>query len=123
MKKPFIITTIFFVLVLFVILMNFHYLNPYNAELFHPAFGVLLPLTFLLFFSSFLKNIKYKSFLLTIIIFIVINAIILSQIESICSQIICYDRSTSALILSSLFSVIYFIVLLFLNKKQSTLVK
>jgi hypothetical protein len=37
----------------------------------------------------------------------------LSQIDSTCSQIICYDRNTSALILSSLFSVIYFVVLLF----------
>ena len=123
MKKSFIFTTLFFVLILFIIMMNFRYLNPYNTELFHPVFGALFPLTFLLFFSGFLKNIKYKSVLLSIVIFIIIDTILLSQINPICSQIICYDRSTSALILSLLFSIIYFIVLFLKNKKQPTLVK
>ena len=121
MKKPLIINIVFFVLILFIIIMNFPYLNPYNTELFHPMFGVLLPLTLLIFFSGFLKNIKYKSVLLIIIIFIIIDTIILSQINPICSGIVCYDRSTSALILSSLFSIVYFIFLLFKNKKQSAL--
>ena len=121
MKKPFIITIVFFVLILFIIITNFPYLNPYNTELFHPMFGVLLPLTLLIFFSGFLKNIKYKSVLLTMVIFIMIDAIILSQINPICSGVVCYDRNTSALILSSVFSIIYFIFLLFKNKKQSAL--
>jgi len=123
MKKPFVITTVLFALILLIIIMNFQYLNPYNTDLFHPMFGVLLPLTLLVFLSGFLKNIKYKSILLTLIIFIVIETIILSGIDSTCSQIVCYDRNASALILSSLFSIIYFIVLLFKNRKQSTLVK
>jgi FtsH-binding integral membrane protein len=123
MKKPFIITSLFLALVMIVIIMNFRFLNPYNTDLFHPIFGALLPLTLLMFFSGFLKSIKYRSVLMTLVIFIAMEAIILSQVESVCSGIVCYDRTTSALILSSLFSIIYFIALLLKNKKQSTLVK
>lgn len=101
--------------------MNFSYLNPYNAEFFHPLFGTLLPLTLLLFFSSFLKNITQKSFFLTLLVFGIIDFIVLSGIETTCSQIGCYDRNASALILSSLFSIVYFIILWLKSRKQSTL--
>ena len=40
-----------------------------------------------------------------------IEIIILSGINPICSQIVCYDRSNVALILSSIFSIVSFIVL------------
>ena len=122
MKKSFVVVTILFVLVLFIIIMNFHYLNPYNTELFHPVFGALLPLTVLMFLCIFLKNINPKSVFLALLILGVIDFIILSAIQPICSGIVCYDRTQMALIISSLFSVIYFIVLLFKNKKKSTLV-
>lgn len=118
MKKIFIITTIFLVLILLIIIMNFQYLNPYNTELFHPIFGALLPLAFLFFFCIFLKNVNPKYVFLTVFIFGVLSFIILSATDSTCSQIVCYDRSTLALILSSSFSIIYFIILLFQNKKQ-----
>lgn len=117
MKKSLIITATFFLLVLFIIIKNFSYLNPYNTEIFHPLFGVLLPLTILLFLSSFLKNVKPKSVLSAIFIFLFFVFIILSGIEPICSAIVCYDRSTLALVLSSLFSAVYFIVQYFKNRK------
>lgn len=122
MKKSFIFTAMVFVLILFIIISNLSYLNPYNTDFFHPLFGVLLPLTLLLFFSSFLKNVQSKSVFISISIFCVIIFIILAAIEPVCSTIVCYDRNSLALIISSLFSVVYFIVLLFKNRKQSTLV-
>ena len=123
MKKSFAVTLIFVVLLLIIILLNFSYLNPYNFELFHPIFSALFPIAFLVFFSSSLKNINTKYFFRTLVVFLFIEFIILSGIDSTCSQIVCYDRNSSALILSSLFSIIYFIVLFIKNKKQYTLVK
>ncbi len=107
-----------FVLVMLVIYLNISYFSIYNTELFHPMFGTLLPLTLLLFLAGFLKNIKPKLVFLTVIIFGVIDFILLSKVEPLCSGIVCFDRTLMALVLSSLFSVIYFIVLLFQNKKN-----
>ncbi len=123
MKKNFIVTALLLAFLLIIIVMNLPFLNPHNTDLFHPMFGVLLPLTLLMFFCGFLKSIRYKSVLVTMIIFIILEAIILSGIDPICSQIVCYDRTMSALIFSSLFSIIYFIILFLKNRKKSTLVR
>jgi hypothetical protein len=118
MKKPFVFLVAVFIVIMGVIYLNISYLNIYNTDIFHPLFGALLPLVFLLFFSSFLKNIRSSAFFTALAVFIIIEFVLLSQIEPICSQLICYDRTQAALILSSLFSIIYFIVLLIKNKKS-----
>jgi hypothetical protein len=119
MKKIFIFPVVLFVVIMLIIYLNFSYLNPYNTELFHPMFSVLLPLTILLFLCIFLKNIKPKFVLLTIAIFGVLDFLLLSTVDPLCSQIVCIDRSQTALFWSSLFSFIYFIILLFQNRKKS----
>ncbi len=118
MKKKFIYLVLASVVLLFYIYFSSPYINFYNVEFLHPLFWALIPITCLLFFCIFLKHITQKSFFLTLLIFGVIDFIILSGIETTCSQIVCYDRNASALILSSLFSVIYFIVLLLKNRAE-----
>lgn len=120
MKKKFIIITIFFVLILLIIIKNFTYLNHYNTEFFHPLFGTLLPLAIFFFLSAFLKNVQSKPVFISVTIFLILDSIILYSIDTTCSQIVCFDRNLMALILSSAFSIIYFIVLLIKNKKQSS---
>ena len=123
MKKIFIFPVIIFIMFLVFVYFRSPYIDFYNTEFLHPLFWLLVPITCLLFLCVFLRNIRPQSVFIILLIFGVLSFIILSAIDSTCSQIVCYDRSTSALILSSLFSTIYFIVLLFQNKKQSTLVK
>src|SRR5436190_12087338 len=105
MKKNYIFPIILFLLIMLVIYLNITFLSIYNTELFHPIFVTLIPLTLLLFLASFLKNIQPKFVFLVIIIFGVIDFILLSMIEPLCSQILCYNRTQSALALSSLFSI------------------
>jgi len=123
MKKIFILPAILSVLIMWVIYLNTSFLNPYNTVFFHPLFATLLPLTCLLFLSNFLKNIQPKVVFMTIAVFCIIEFLVLSQIDPICSQIACFDRNMVALTSSSLFSIVYFIILFTNNKKQSTLVK
>jgi len=118
MKKIFIFPIISLVLIILVIFINIPYLNIYNTDFFHPLFGSLLPLIFLLFLASFLKNVQPKLVFTVLLVFVILDFILLSQIEPLCSQIICYDRTQSALVFSSLFSIVFFIVLLFKNKKR-----
>ena len=122
MKKIFICLTLISLMLLVYIYFSSPYLNFYNVEFLHPLFWTLIPITCLLFLCIFLNNISQRSFFSVLAIFGVIDFIILSEINTTCSQIVCYDRSSSALLLSSLFSIIFFIILLFRNKKQSTLV-
>ena len=117
MKKVFIFPTIVLVLIMLVIYINIPYLNIYNTEFFHPLFGTLLPMVCLLFLSSFLKNIRPKLVFITIAIFGIIDFLVLSQIDPVCSQIVCFDRNMAALVLASLFSVIYLIILFLKNKR------
>ena len=116
--KIFITPVIVFVLLDIFIYMASPYIDFYNVEFLHPLFWTLLPLTILLFLSSFLKNIKPKFVFTTIGIFCIADFVLLFQIDPVCSQIVCFDRNISALIFSSLFSLIYFIVLLVKNKKH-----
>ena len=114
---------LFSVVMLFIIIDFFIYfylpsINFYNIEFIQPLFWTLIPLIFLLFLLSFLKNINLKSVLTTILIFGIVVFFIISQTDSICSQIICLDRNLAALILSSIFSIIYFIVQFIKNRKQ-----
>ena len=118
MKKPFIVTVVIFIILLIYIYFSSSYINFYNTEFLHPLFWTLIPLTCLLFLCIFLKRITPKSVLITILSFGVVDFIILFGIPTTCSQIVCYDRNTSALIISSLFSIVYFIVLLFQNKSK-----
>ena len=119
MRKIFIFPILLFVLCMVIIYLNTHTLNVYNTEFFHPLFSSLLPLTLLLFLSSFLKNIKPKVVFLTILIFGIIDLVLLSQIDTTCSQILCFDRNLAALVISSIFSIVYFVVLLLQNRKKS----
>lgn len=120
MKKKLIYLELFFIILLFYIYFASPYISFYNTEFLHPLFWTLMPLACLLLFCVFLKNINPKLFFLTLIIFGIIDFIILFGIKTTCSQVVCYDRNSSALILSSLFSVIFFIVLFLKNRKQST---
>lgn len=123
MKIKFIYPVVIFIILLIFIYFSSPYINFYNTEFLHPLFWTLVPVTCLLFLCIFLKRINPKPVFITILIFGVIDFIILSGISTTCSQIVCYDRNISALILSSLFSIIYLIILLVKNKKQSTLVQ
>ncbi len=125
MKRNFILPTIFFGLLVvifwFVNLSYFCFGNncvyDIGIKFVQPLFWMLLPLTILLFLCNFLKNIQPKQVLSVIIIFIVIVSVVLTQIPPICSGLICYDRAGWALGLSSIFSIIYFIILLIKNRK------
>lgn len=120
-NKTFLLPIIFFILVD----VSIYYLSPnisfYNSEFLHPLFWFLIPLTILYFLASFLNNIKIRHFSITIFLFSVASFIILSQVDTTCSPIVCIDRNFAALMLSSTFSIIYFIIQFFKNRKQSTL--
>lgn len=118
MKKVIIFPLVVCLVVLGVIYLNFSLLNPYNTVFFHPFFSALLPITILLFVVSFLKNTKTKNFFLTLGIFAVLDFLLLSKIDPLCSAIVCYDRTQSALIISSTFSFVYLVILLIQNRKK-----
>ena len=117
-KKIFIVIAIPFLLFVFLIYLFLPKISFYNVEFIQPLFWTLLPLIVLLFLLSFLKSIKTKQALILIAIFLIIDFFILFQIDTTCSQIICFGRNLSALLLSSLFSMIYFIIQFIKNKKQ-----
>lgn len=119
MKKLFIFLALISVVLLFCIYFSSPYINFYNSEFLHPLFWTLIPLTVLFFLSSFLKNIKPKPVFLTIFIFSIIAFIILSQVDTTCSPIVCIDRNFGALMLSSLFSIVCFIVLFIKNNNNN----
>ncbi len=120
MKKPFFLSVIISILFLTFVYFRSSNINFYNTEFLHPLFWLLIPVTCLLFLCIFLRGIKPKSVFVSIFIFGVLSFLILSAVDPVCSGIVCYDRSTSALLISSLFSIAYFIILLFKNRKQST---
>ena len=91
----------------------------YSTNLSGPVIGLLLPLFLLSLVTIPLKHISLGFYLTIVVVFIVVSSIILSQIGSSCSGLVCFDRSQVALILSFLFSIIYFIILLFQNRKKS----
>ena len=118
MKKPFVFLEIIFIILLALIYFGSTYVNFYNIEFLHPLFWLLVPITFLGFFCIWLKNINFRYFFLVITLFLFVSFTVLSFVDPICRQIICFDRNVLALILSFLFSVIYFIVILFQNKNK-----
>lgn len=120
MKNHFIYTVIVFVALLIFIYFSGPYINFYNSKFLHPLFWTLIPLTILFFLSSFLKNIKVKPFIFGIFLFSVIAFLILSQVDTTCSPIVCIDRNFAALMISSVFSIVYFIVQFFKNRKKIT---
>ncbi len=119
MKKIFILPIVVFVVYLFFVYFASPYINFYNTEFLHPLFWFLIPITLLLFLCIFIKNIKPKDVFFTILVFGILDFIILLNIETTCSTIFCFQRTVVALITSSLFSIIYFIVLLVKNKKTN----
>jgi len=123
MKKIFILPIVISVLLMFVIYFGSPYIDFYNVEFLHPLYWTLIPITCLLFLCIFLKNIKTSSVFLTLLVFGVIDFLILSQIPPLCSQIFCIYRNYAAIIFSTLFSIIYFIILLFLNRKNKPSVR
>jgi|SRR3989344_4988471 len=122
-QKLFMLPVIIFLSLIVFIYFSSSYINFYNSEFLHPLFWILIPLTALFFLSSFLSNISLKYIFLTTLVFGIIAFIILSQVDTTCSPIVCIDRNFAALLLSSLFSIICFIILFFKNRKQFTLVK
>ena len=84
----------------------------------NPGIGLLWPLFLLSIFVLMLKNISFKNYFLTLCIYLVVSTLILSQIAPDCSAIVCFFRNQLAPIFSILFSLIYFIILLFLNRKN-----
>ncbi len=119
MKKIFILPVVVFVTYLFFVYFASPYINFYNTEFLHPLYWFLIPITLLLFLCIFLKNIKPKNVFLTILVFGVLDSIVLVGVGSICYSIVCYQRTLVALVTSSLFSIIYFIVLLVRNRKTN----
>lgn len=95
--------------------LNF-YVEFYNSELLHPLFWFMVPLVPLFLISSFLKKADSKILIAPFFIFILVSLVLLASISSSCSQILCIDRSSLALILSSIFSVVIFVFLLIKNK-------
>ncbi len=118
MKKTFFTTVAVITLFIFVVYLNLPNINFYNVEFVQPLFWFLIPVIFLLFLLGFLKNLKRISIFLTIVIFGVFSLLLLSQVEVTCSQIFCFSRNLSALTLSSIFSIIYFLVQFFKNRSQ-----
>lgn len=103
-------------LISLVLLGLIYYLNPhvdfYNTEFLYPFFWTLLPISILLLFISELKNIKIKNIIITILIFGIVSSFILSNINTTCSDMICFfNRGSSALWLSASFSLVYYFVL------------
>lgn len=119
MKKIFLYLFIVFIIILSFIYLYNSRIDFYNIEFLHPLFWFLIPVTCLLFFCIFLKNIKSKSVLVSLLFFGITSFAILAAVDPFCSGIVCFDRSQTALILSSLFSFIYFIILLIKNKKKT----
>ena len=120
MKKIFIVPIIAFLLYIFGVHFGSPYIDFYNVEFLHPLYWTLIPITCLLFLCIFLKNIKPRSVFLTLLVFGVIDFLLLSQIPPLCSQIFCIYRDYAAIIISSIFSAIHFVFLLFQNKKYKT---
>ncbi len=118
MKKIFIPIILLFLVCIFGIYFGSPYIDFYNIEFLHPLLWTLVPVTILLFLSIFLRNVKTREIFSTIIVFGIIDFIILSQVAPLCSPIFCFDRSTASIVISSIFSVVYFIVLLFKNRKK-----
>lgn len=117
-KESFVISTaILFLLEIIIYAVNPH-IDFYNVEFLHPLFLTLIPIAFLLFLCNFLRNVRPQNVFAVLAIFGVADFVLLSMVEPLCSAIVCFNRTLSALILSSLFSIIYFIVLLFKNHKK-----
>lgn len=116
-NKIFLLFIIILTLVDILVYFSSPYINFYNSEFLHPLFWFLIPLIILFFLSSFLSHIQVKKFLFGIFLFSVISFIILSQVSTTCSPIVCIDRNFGALILSSVFSIIYFVIQFLKNKK------
>jgi hypothetical protein len=91
-----------------------------SVNIVNPIIGLFIPLFVLSFLTIILKNINSKSIFLTILVFGIVDFVFLSGFETTCSAIICFQRAQLALITSSLFSIIYFVFLIFKNKKKST---
>jgi hypothetical protein len=119
MKKIPLFTSFVLLLIAIGIYFGGSYIDFYNVELLHPLFVSLIPLILLFFSSSFFKILNTKYFFTTIVSFSILDCLWLSTIQPLCSQIGCLDRTQSALILSSLFSIIYFIILLIQNRKAA----
>jgi len=106
----------------FVILGLVYYINPYinfyNTEFIHPFFWALLPISILLLVISWFKKIDIRNIVTTIFVFGIIEFIVLFNIDTTCSPMICFSRNMVALWLSSLFSLIYFIYLLIADDRK-----
>lgn len=89
----------------------------YNTQFLHPLFWFLLPTAIFLFFCSFLKNIKPKYVFMNLGIVFVIFFFISIGLSLECSIVMCFSRGGIMLFLSSIFSVIYFILLLIKNRR------
>jgi len=94
-----------------------------SAAIVNPGIGLLLPLFILSILVLMLKNISFRNYFLTLCVYLAVSTLILSQIAPDCSGIVCFFRIQLAPIFSTLFSVIYFIVLLFQNFKNRVVVK
>mgnify|MGYP003394258829 CR=1 FL=1 len=82
------------------------------------AVALLLPLSILSLLAVFMNKITFRSYFITIIVSVALLTILISQLPSQCSESFCYDRTQTALMLSSAFSFIYFIFLFIKNDKR-----
>lgn len=92
------------------------YIN--TVKITEPGIGILLPLLVLSVVSLALKNISFRAYALTLSIYSLLVAVILPQIEPECSTIFCFTRNLASITFSSIFSLVYLVVLLFQNRKK-----
>lgn len=107
--------------VLSLLILGIYKINPvidfYNTQFLHPLFWFLLPATIFLFFCGLLKNIKPKYVFMNLGISFIVFFFISIVLSSECSIVICFSRGGIMLFSSSVFSIIYFIILVIKDRR------